>query len=135
MEPPALPVVFFIQKTRRAAAALRVLAFTEGCAGSEFLAVDPQPQRGVGDIIDFFAVHGVIAVVQLFRVIFLCQLVIACAPEADAFDLLLGNFFHGVGDGEASIGRAMNQMLPDKLISLLEFKENVPVVLHSKSLF
>ena len=55
---------------------------------SKLFFIHPQPQRGVGDIIDFFAVHGVIAVVQLFRIIFFRQLVIACAPEAEPVSAL-----------------------------------------------
>ena len=76
----------------------------------KFFTVDPQPQRGVRDVINFFAAYGVIAVVQLFRIIFFRQLVIACAQEADSLNFRLRNLLYSVGDGEASIGRAMNQM-------------------------
>ena len=66
----------------------------------KLFAVDPETERGVRDIIDLFAFYGVVAVVQLGRIVLLDHLVIACSLEADAFDLLERDVLDRVGDGE-----------------------------------
>ena len=47
---------------------------------------------------------------QLFGIVFFRQFVIACRLEAHTINFLLRNLFHSIGNGEASIRRAMNQM-------------------------
>ena len=80
-------------------------------AVSEPFPVDPQSQRGIGNEVDFLAVgQGVVAVRKRMRIVALCHLVVIGGMVADAFNSLLRNIFHRVGDGKPFVGRAVYQV-------------------------
>ena len=66
----------------------------------KLLAIDPKPQGGVRDEVNLLAVHGVIAVVQLGRIVLFDHLVIACSLKTDTFDIFERNVLDCVGDSE-----------------------------------
>ena len=76
----------------------------------EPLAVDPEAEGGVGDEVDFFAVHGIVAVGELRGIVLRRHLVVVRRLEADALHLFLRDVLHAVGDGEASVGGTVDEV-------------------------
>src|SRR5690606_6382649 len=77
----------------------------------ELLPGGPQAGRRGGDVVDLLAVgHGVPAVLHHRRVVAAQRLLKVHVPVADRLDLLPGEMPRGIGDREAALGGAVDEV-------------------------
>src|SRR5690606_31677095 len=97
----------------------------------------PQAQRWIADIKHLFPIHHVKAIPELLGIVFGYRLLVRQVVEIHALDLLLTQMLHRIGDLEAAIGGAVDQMgchrkVLGELLALFHQTEDIQALLVAK---